>query len=247
MMQLDTYSETPLETSKITKVAPVTSHISPWLAAIAYPLGRRLVIPLYFGKIEITGQENLPTTGPVILAPTHRSRWDALLVPYASGRSVTGRDLRFMVSVDEVRGLQGWFIQHLGGFPVDTKHPAITTLRHGVEILQQKETLVIFPEGGNLRENRGCQLNQLQPGLARLALQAESSVPNLGIKIVPINIWYSNPTVPWRCHVKICISSPLVVADYNTGSVKQNAKQLTADLEAALKLSDRPKLEPPKS
>lgn len=247
MMQLDTYSETLLKTSTITKVAPVSSHISPWLATLAYPLGRRLVIPLYFGGIEVTGQENLPTSGPVILAPTHRSRWDALLVPYATGRSVTGRDLRFMVSANEVRGLQGWFIQRLGGFPVDTKHPAITTLRHGVEILQRGETLVIFPEGGNLRENQKCQINRLQPGLARLALQAESSRPNLGIKIVPISISYSNPTVPWRCHVKIYISSPLVVADYNTSSVKQNAKQLTADLETSLTLSSQSELKPPKS
>ena len=248
MIQLDTYSENPLETSTITKVAPVTSHISPWLATLAYPLGRRVVIPLYFGQIEVTGQENLPISGPVILAPTHRSRWDALLVPYATGRGVTGRDLRFMVSANESRGIQGWFIRRLGGFPVDTKHPAITTLRHGVEILQQGETLVIFPEGGNLQENQKCQINRLQPGLARLALQAESSRPNLGSKIVPISIFYSNPTVPWRCYVKIRINSPLVVADYNTGSVKQNAKQLTADLEAALtELSGQSKLEPPKS
>lgn len=235
MIQLESFLETSLETSTITKVAPVTSRVSPWLAPLMYALGRRFVMPFYFGRIEVTGQENLPTSGPVILAPTHRSRWDGLLIPYATGRGVTGRDLRFMVSADEVRGLQGWFIRRLGGFPVDTNRPAITTLRHGVDILQQGEILVIFPEGGNLNENRECQLNRLQPGLARLALQAELSQPNLGIKIVPIRICYSNATVPWRCQVKICIGSPLVVADYITGSLKQDAKQLTTALEEELK------------
>lgn len=234
MIQLDSFSDS-LVAVAMTKVAPVTSRISPWLAPLAYFFGRRLVIPLFFGRVEVTGQENLPTSGPVILAPTHRSRWDALLVPYATGRGVTGRDLRFMVSANEVTGLQGWCIRRLGGFPVDTKHPAITTLRHGIDILQQREILVIFPEGGNLRENRRCWLNRLQPGLARLALQAESSQANLGIKIVPISICYSNPTVPWRCEVKICIGSPLVVANYSTGSLKQDAKQLTTALEEELK------------
>lgn len=230
--------------SLITKVAP-TSHISPWVANFTYPLGRYLVIPSFFGQIEITGQENIPASGPVILAPTHRSRWDALLIPYATGRCATGRDLRFMVSANEVTGIQGWFVRHLGGFPVDTNHPAIATLRHGVEILQEGEMLVIFPEGNIYRDG---YLHPLKPGLARLALTAESSYSGLGVKIVPISLCYSQPFPHWGCDVKIRIGSPLQVADYKTASVKQNAKQLTADLEAALVwLSGQPKWEPPTS
>ena len=231
MIQLDSLSDTSLETSTITKVATVTSRVSPWLAPLVYFLGRRL-LSLFFGRIEVTGQENLPTSGPLILAPTHRSRWDALFIPAMTGRGVTGRDLRFMVSADEVRGIQGWFIRRLGGFPVDTKHPAITTLRHGVELLQQGEMLVIFPEGNIFRDG---SLHPLKPGLARLAVSTESSHPGLGVKIVPISICYSQPVPHWGCDVQIRIGSPLQVADYCTNSVKQNAKHLTGELEAALK------------
>lgn len=230
MIQLDFFSV--FETSTPTKVAPVASRVSSWLAPLAYFLGRRFIIPLFFGRISVTGQENLPTNGPVILAPTHRSRWDALLIPATTGRGVTGRDLRFMVSLDEVKGIQGWFIRRLGGFPIDTKHPAINTLRHGVELLQEGEMLVIFPEGNIYRDGF---LHPLKPGLARLALSAESSHLGLGIKIVPISICYSQSVPHWGCDVEIRIGSPLQVADYCTKSVKQNAKQLTADLEAVLK------------
>lgn len=230
MIQLDFFSDCLDSTP--TKVAPVASRVSSWLAPLAYFLGRRFIIPLFFGRISVTGQENLPTNGPVILAPTHRSRWDALLIPATTGRGVTGRDLRFMVSLDEVKGIQGWFIRRLGGFPIDTKHPAITTLRHGVELLQEGQMLVIFPEGNIYRDGF---LHPLKPGLARLALSAESSHLGLGIKIVPISICYSQSVPHWGCDVEIRIGSPLQVADYCTKSVKQNAKQLTADLEAALK------------
>lgn len=96
--------------------APISSRVSPWLAPLAYFLGCRIVLPLHFGKITTSGQENLPTTGPVILAPTHRSRWDAVIVPAVTGRTVTGRDLTFMVSANEASGLQGWFVRRLGGF-----------------------------------------------------------------------------------------------------------------------------------
>ncbi len=212
----------------------VSSRCTPWLAGLVYPLGRRVVMPFYFQRIEVIGREHLPRTGPVILAPTHRSRWDALMVPYAAGQDMTGRELRFMVTVDEVRGLQGWFIRRLGGFPINTRHPEIASLRHGIEILNQQETLVIFPEGGDLRENSRCCVNKLHPGLARLALKAETSQPDLGIHIVPIATSYSQPSVPWRSSVKIQIGQPLNVADYCLTSPKSAAKRLTEDLQNAL-------------
>src|SRR4028118_892633 len=172
MIQLDTREQaqaitTPAEqapeTSTLAKVAPVTSRVCHWLTSIMYPLGRRLVMPLYFRKLKVVGQENIPKTGPVILAPTHRSRWDALTIPYAAGKPITGRDLRFMVSEDEVKGLQGWFIRRMGGFPVNTKHPGISSLRHGVELLRNGEALVMFPEGNIYQDG---QLHPLKPGMA---------------------------------------------------------------------------------
>ncbi len=45
-------------------VAPTISYISPWLSPLAYLLGRHLVLPLFFGNIKITGQENIPRTEP---------------------------------------------------------------------------------------------------------------------------------------------------------------------------------------
>ncbi|MBW4690708.1 MAG: 1-acyl-sn-glycerol-3-phosphate acyltransferase [Lyngbya sp. HA4199-MV5] len=207
------------------------SQCSSWLASLVYPLGRYLVVPAYFRRVEVIGRENLPQSGPVILAPTHRSRWDAVLVPYAAGHDITGRHLRFMVSADEVRGLQGWFIRHLGGFPIDTSRPAIASLRHGVELLQNRESLVIFPEGNIFRET---QVQRLKPGLARLALQAEASQPNLGIQVVPIRFYYSKPLAPWRSRVKIFIGQPLCVAAYNLKTPKQSAQLLTADLKQAI-------------
>ena len=224
-------SDRTLATSTPTKVSSVTSRVAPWFSRIAYPLGRRIILPFYFGKISVTGRENLPKEGPVILAPTHRSRWDSFMVPYAAGRDITGRDLRFMVSANEISGVQGWFMRRFGCFPVDTDRPGIGSIRHGIELLQQGETLVLFPEGNIFREK---QVQTLKAGLAWIALQAESSQPNLGIKIVPISIKYSQPIPHQGCDVDISIGSPLQVADYRQGTIKRSANLLTADLEAHL-------------
>jgi 1-acyl-sn-glycerol-3-phosphate acyltransferase len=228
--QQEVLTDYPPSTKK--KLAdPCPSRFSPWLLALAYPLGRYFLFPFYFGQIDIKGQENLPLSGPIILAATHRSRWDAMMVPYVAGHHVTGRHLRYMVSADEMTGLQGWFIRRMGGFPINTKRPAIASLRHGVELLEQGETLVIFPEGDIYRDQH---VQPIKQGLARLAIQAELSRADVGVRIVPIMIHYSKPFVPWRSKAKVRIGKPLQVSEYATACSKQNAKKLTAALQTAM-------------
>jgi 1-acyl-sn-glycerol-3-phosphate acyltransferase len=210
----------------------LNSHVSPWLAKVLYPLGCYLVIPNFFGKIEIFGQENIPRQDPVIIAPTHRSRWDAFIVPYALGRMVSGRDLRFMVSANEVKGLQGWVICRMGGFPVNTERPQLNSVRHSIEILQSnQEMLVIFPEGGIFND---YQIHPLKRGVAAIALQAETATLDRGVKILPVGIRYSQPCPTWGSNVRVDIGSPLTVREYFGKSLRQSSRKLTAALQASL-------------
>ena len=221
-----------LDSPRQPSVLQNTSRVSPLLIRVAYLLGHYIVLPSFFGHIKVTGRENIPTSGPVILAPTHRSRWDSLVLPYATGRCVTGRDMRFMVTSNECQGLQGWFVLRMGGFPVNIDRPAIATLRHTVELMQQGEMLVIYPEGGIHRDG---QLHPLKPGIARLAVTAESSYPGLDIKVIPVGIHYSEPYPNWGTDVNIHIGEPIKAADYMNGNLKLEAKRLTADLTHKLK------------
>jgi 1-acyl-sn-glycerol-3-phosphate acyltransferase len=214
------------------KTNELNSRISPWLAKLLYPLGCYLVIPGFFGKIEIFGQEHIPRQDPVIVAPTHRSRWDAFIVPYALGRLVSGRDLRFMVSVNEVKGIQGWVIRHMGGFPVDTERPQLNSVRHSIELLQSnQEMLVIFPEGGIFND---YQIHPLKRGVAAIALQAETDKLTRGVKILPVGIRYSQPYPTWGSDVRVDIGVPLTVKEYYGKSLRQSSQKLTAALQESL-------------
>jgi 1-acyl-sn-glycerol-3-phosphate acyltransferase len=209
------------------------SVLSPALADLAYALNRRYLLPTYFGQIQVTGQVHVPQSGAVIFAPTHRSRWDGLLLPYALGLPDKGRYPRYMVTIDEMQGLQGWFIRRLGGFPVDTRSPGVSSLRYGIELLHQAQPLVIFPEGGRLLENRCAGVNRLHPGLARIALKAHQTQPHCEIKIVPVAINYRDPRVG-RCDVDIQIGAPLLVSHYVDAPAKRSASRMTEDLSGAL-------------
>ncbi|MCC0178355.1 1-acyl-sn-glycerol-3-phosphate acyltransferase [Waterburya agarophytonicola K14] len=211
----------------------LNSRISPWVAKILYPIGCHLVLPLFFGKIQINGQDNIPSDAPVIVAPTHRSRWDALIVPYAVGRLASGRDLRFMVSANEVRGFQGWVIRRMGGFPVNTDRPNLNSVRHSIKLLKQdREMLVIFPEGGIYYDR---QIHPLKRGVALIALQAETDKFKRKVKILPVGIRYSEPVPKWGTEVTVDIGSPLTVADYFNDSLRQSSQKLTVALEESLR------------
>lgn len=209
----------------------ISSHVAPWLTKLVYPLADKLIFPYFFKKIEILGKENVPKKGAVIVAPTHRSRWDALIVPYATGRMVSGRDPHFMVSMNEMEGVQGWFIRRLGGFPVNTQRPGLESLRHSFDLLSQGEMVVIFPEGNIFREDK---VQPLKRGIAKIALEVEETNPTLDIKILPVTIKYSQ-SIPHRgCSVSVNIGTCLTVKDYSHGSIRERSIILTRDLQESL-------------
>jgi 1-acyl-sn-glycerol-3-phosphate acyltransferase len=214
-----------------TKQATITSQVVPWITKIAYWLGDKLIFPWFFRHIKITGQENIPADGAVIIAPTHRSRWDALVVPYATGRIVCGRDPYFMVSVNEIKGIQGWFIRRLGGFPVDPKRSTFETVQYSVDLLSQENMLVVFPEGNIFRSD---EVKPLKRGVAKIALEVTHNQPELEVNILPVSIKYSEFLPRRGSAVSVKIGVPLKVMNYRTSSVRESSFSLTADLQTSL-------------
>jgi 1-acyl-sn-glycerol-3-phosphate acyltransferase len=165
----------------------------------------------------------------VLLAPTHRSRWDALMLPHAAGRRVTGRDCRFMVSSDEMAGLQGWFLHRLGCFPVNPRKPAAASLRFAVQLLQAGEQLVVFPEGRIQQDDTPLRL---MPGLGRLAALAEGQ--GVAVPVVPVGIGYGRARPRLGGRAALCFGEPLRLQ----GQGREAAKVLNAALMASLQSAE---------
>ena len=205
-------------------------RVEPLVARVLYPLGK-VVLPAYFGRLQVIGADRVPTAGPVIFAPTHRSRWDGILMCCVAGRYATGRDVRFMVTSNEMRGVQGWLLRRMGCFAIDPDCPSVAGVRRSIELLQAGEALTVFPEGDIFRDG---ELHALKPGLARMAIQAETRRPGLGCTIVPIAFHYADPAVPRGCHVSVMVGQPLRVDRYLGRDRKGAARQLMSDLTDAL-------------
>ena len=192
-----------------------TYGIQPFLAVLAMWLTQDIVLRFFFSKKIIKGKEFLNLVdGPLIIAPTHRSRWDGLILTFAIGRRVTNRDCRFMVTTPEMKGLQGWFLKRLGCFSINQESPSLSSLRYAVELIYSKNQLVIFPEG---KITKNCKNLQLKQGLFRLAkLARKKGEP---IKIVPVGIAYNNVKPRFRDAFAICIEKPFNLDDFTNASV----------------------------
>jgi 1-acyl-sn-glycerol-3-phosphate acyltransferase len=211
--------------SQATSDPSIHATVRPWLYWPLLPI-HRLFLSLYFGSIVVNGTRHLPTQGAMVLAPKHYSRWDPFVMALLSVEP-----LWFMTNANQFSGWQGWLLPNLGAFPVDVNHPKIASFRYAIARLQSGKKLMLFPEGGIVRDQ---PVRPLKPGLARLVLQAEalSSEP-LQIPIVPIAIHYE-PAPVWRSHITITISPPLYSSNYRQSTEKQTAQAITKALEEAL-------------
>jgi 1-acyl-sn-glycerol-3-phosphate acyltransferase len=130
---------------------------------------------------HVEGIDNVPATGPVILASNHLSFADSVVIPVVAPRRVV-----FLAKVEyfTAPGIKGrlskaWFTG-LGAVPVsrdDTKS-AIDSLQTALEVLRRGEALGLYPEGTRSRDGR---LYRGRTGVAHLALMS-------GAPIVPVGL-----------------------------------------------------------
>ncbi len=181
--------------------------IDPFWSRLAMLATQDLALNNFFRRRIVIGSEFLPLNGAVVLAPTHRSRWDALMLTMAAGRRVTKRECRYMVTRSEMRGLQGWFLNRIGCFPIDQGRPSLISLRYAVDLLISQQQLVVFPEG---KINRFSEPIKLKRGLVRLAQLASNK--GMDINVVPVGLAYSE-VIPKLCgSAAICFSNPIRIS-----------------------------------
>ncbi|KAM3099392.1 lysophospholipid acyltransferase family protein [Phormidesmis sp. 146-12] len=199
-----------------------SANVAPWLYWSLFPI-HRAFLHFYFSQITIQGRGNLPDKGPMVLASKHFSRWDPLVLALLSREP-----LRFMTRSDQMTGAQGWLIQRLGGFSLDPTRPKVSSIRLTIQLLRAGEKLVVFPEGGIVRDEA---LRTLKPGIARLILQTEATAkPEISIPVVPIAIQYS-PTSSPRAEVIVHIAPPLFIKQYRQPDEQQTAQAFTEALQ----------------
>ena len=204
------------------KSVDIWYKINPLLGFIAMFITQDIVLRFFFRKKKILNDGlSIPKNSSIILAPTHRSRWDGLILTMAMGRRVTKKDCRFMVTKSEMRGIQGWFLRRLGCFSINQLSPSLSALRYAIDLIGKGEQLVVFPEG---KINKYGKKLVLKEGLYRLARLATKKTTS--IIIIPIGIAYSKVSPEFRGEFCLSLGQPIVINDYLNSTINEFNKFL---------------------
>ena len=213
----------------------ICDEINPSLGFFAMFFTQDIILRLFFSKRKIINNTfSIKEDCSIILAPTHRSRWDGLMLTMAMGRRATKKDCRFMVTKSEMKGIQGWFLKRLGCFSINQLNPSLSVLRYAVNLIVNKKQLVVFPEG---RINKHGKEIALKEGLYRLARLATKKTTS--ITIIPIGIAYSKVSPKFRSDFCLSFGQPIAMTDYLNLNIKEFNKFLNEEMskeeEKALK------------
>ena len=128
-----------------------------------------------FSDFKIEGQENLPESGPILIASNHLSNLDPAIVAAALNRPPV-----FLAKRELFKYRSGAFLMRgYGAYPVDRRGADLKALNWITNKLSsEKRIVIVFPEG--TRSKSGGLLRG-QPGLAHLALST-------GVPIVPFGL-----------------------------------------------------------
>ncbi len=118
---------------------------------------------------KVTGVENIPAEGPVLICSNHVSMVDPVLIATSFYRQITFMAKKELFATK----FTNWFFRNLGMVPVDRGSSDIAALRVCIEALNEGRLLGIFPQGHRFKrdENR-----ELQNGAALMALRSKAVV-----------------------------------------------------------------------
>lgn len=197
----------------------------------------RSLVKFYYPRIEVTGVDNIPQTGPVLIAANHpNSLIDPVLLGIAARRPMsllaksTLFDIPFFGKVLRAVGMVPAYRGTDDRAQVARNHESLAL---AARQLAAGHVMGIFPEG---KSHDAHHLSLVRSGAARLALQALAAGAH-GIKIVPVGLHYEDKE-RFRTAVWIKVGEPIDVAAWlaqNGGDEHLAMRTLTAELNTRLK------------
>ena len=183
----------------------------------AYELVRMLTTLYSWTLFRVRGiaPENVPASGPVILAPNHSSFMDHFFLGAAIRRKVS-----FMAKSQLFRPPLQLIYSHGGVFPVRRGFRDEEAFITAAAILDRGGCLAMYCEGGRSRSGRIG--DRARPGIGRLALES-------GATIVPVAIHGSARVRNWKR-----LRFPTVTVQYGEPFRYERVEEATRDQQQAV-------------
>jgi 1-acyl-sn-glycerol-3-phosphate acyltransferase len=150
-----------------------------------------------WARLEVTGLESLPATGPVLLAANHDSYWDPIAIGVAAAPV---RQIHALAKSSLWKPVIGWVLDGMGQIPVERGKGDAAAMDRAIAELRAGKCIGIFPEA---TRSKGVEL-RARSGFGRLAL----AVPEATIICATVTGTVDVPRFPKRPHVRVDFFRP---------------------------------------
>lgn len=200
-----------------------------------YAFARAVLLPLLraFCRWWLIGVENIPRSGPVIIAANHISYFDPLCHAYMIDWS--GRKARFFAKSELWKNpFLRFILSHAHQIPVQRGTGETGPVEKAVEALGKGELVVIYPEA-TITTNPDLTPMTGKTGIGRVALATRAPV-------VPIAVWGSHwvrpkhrkPVHKWRRLIVLKAGEPMRFDDLGGRQDAEAVREVTDRVVAEL-------------
>ena len=176
-------------------------------------LMRAMTRTYLIGLFRITGLENVPRQGPLIICPSHSGTLDPPMVPAFTPRG----DTWSMAKSEYFKGgLVEFFFRRYHAFPVVRHSADRNALKRSFDLLKDGNALIIYPEGTRVESG---VLAQPEPGAGFIAQKA-------GCAVLPVGLTGTRECLPKGAHwprrvpVGVSFGKPFMVASKRPDGTK---------------------------
>jgi 1-acyl-sn-glycerol-3-phosphate acyltransferase len=151
-----------------------------------------------WGRIEASGVETLPASGPILLVGNHDSHWDPVMIGFAARKR---RMIRALAKSQlwDVKGLAP-VLNGMGQIPIVRGAGDAQALANAIEALRGGSCVGVFPEG---TRSKGREM-RARSGVGRLALE----VPEAHVSCVAVSGTSDLTGFPHRPKIKVQFFDP---------------------------------------
>lgn len=146
---------------------------------------------------KVSGVENIPQTGPLIVVANHVSNLD----PPVLGVAIN-REIHYMAKAEL---FENFFIEKImrtyGAFPVERGRPDTKAIRKALSLIKEEKVLGIFPEGTRHKDGK---LGRAKLGPVLLATRSKAPLLPVGLKT----------RHPIKEGTEVCFGEPFTLDDY---------------------------------
>jgi 1-acyl-sn-glycerol-3-phosphate acyltransferase len=146
---------------------------------VLYGLIKAILTPVFrlMFRVRVSGAENIPSDGGLIIAANHQAFCDSLFIPYVVPRRVT-----FVAKAEYFQAWKTrWFFRAVGQIPMERSGGSRSSqaLGEASALLAAGGCIGIYPEGTRPPDER---LHRGRTGVARLALASRCPVLPVGVR-----------------------------------------------------------------